>query len=112
MHQRLLLGRGARRSAAVFAAGLLGATNRFRNYNLTDIEREKGGTDTVAARSDLTLRLATRVGLESEHWSNTSTRRNGSSAPPVRRSPFSTTIVPLRRGRAHTRGCDSTWAAG
>ena len=42
----------------LFTAGLLGATNRFRNHILTGLDREKGGTDHVAARSDLTLRLA------------------------------------------------------
>jgi hypothetical protein len=68
----------------VFTAGLLGATNRFRNYNLTDVDREKGGTDTVAARSDLTLRLATRLGLEAgaliEHINETQRKQRPSGA--------------------------------
>ena len=49
-----------------------------------------------------------RIGVLVEHINETQRKQR----PPVRRSPFSTTIVPLRRGRAHTRGCDSTWAAG
>ena len=108
------IGIGSWRTAlrrGVFTAGLLGATNRFRNHILTGIDREKGGTDHVAARSDLTLRLVGRLTLESGSWPSTSTRRSASSASPARRSPFSTTIAPTRRGRARTRGCDSTLAA-
>jgi hypothetical protein len=81
------IGIGSWRTAfrrGLFTAGLLGATNRFRNYNLTDIDREKGGTDTVAARSDLTLRLATRLGLESgvlfEHIEETQRKQRPSGA--------------------------------
>jgi hypothetical protein len=81
------IGIGSWRTAfrrGVVTAGLFGATNRFRNYNLTDIDREKGGTDTVAARSDLTLRLATRVSLESgvlvEHINETQRKQRISGA--------------------------------
>jgi TonB dependent receptor/Carboxypeptidase regulatory-like domain len=49
----------------VFTAGVLGATNRFRNHILTGIDREKGGNDQVVARSDLALRLAARISVES-----------------------------------------------
>jgi hypothetical protein len=72
------IGIGSWRTAlrrGVFTAGLLGATNRFRNHILTGIDREKGGTDHVAARSDLTLRLVGRLTLESgvlaEHLNET-----------------------------------------
>ena len=81
------IGIGSWRTAfrrGVFTAGLLAAMNRFRNYNLTEIDREKGGTDTVAARSDVSLRLATRVSLESgvlvEHINETQRKQRPSGA--------------------------------
>ena len=49
----------------LFTAGVLGATNRFRNHDLTDIDREKGGNDQVAVRSDLAVRLGRGVSVES-----------------------------------------------
>lgn len=81
------IGIGSWRTAfrrGVFTAGVLGATNRFRNYNLSDIDREKGGTDTIAVRSDLALRLATRLSLESgllaEHINETQRKQRPSGA--------------------------------
>ncbi len=49
----------------VVTTGVLGATNRFRNHLLTGIDREKGGTDHAAVRSDVALRVAGRVSVES-----------------------------------------------
>ena len=56
---RLALSRG------VLTAGTLGAANRFRNHILTGVNREKGGNDQVAVRSDLSLRLARRLSMDS-----------------------------------------------
>jgi hypothetical protein len=49
----------------VLSAGLLGATNRFRNHIETGLNREKGSNDQVAVRSDLSLRLAPRLSMDS-----------------------------------------------
>ena len=49
----------------IWTTSLFGATNRFRNHEVTDIDRERGGNDQFAVRSDISLRLAPRVGAES-----------------------------------------------